>query len=403
MPAMSTPARRRAAVLAVAAGAAVNLVLAVVLLREPARAADLRIVFDWCSRWLRHGEDLYATLSSSVDYPPNAIVLFSPLALIPPGVLVPLWAAITVVLTAAFAYVAVRVTAPRATGEAAMVPILLFLCWGGVRMLLQFTRVTVTAAYAAVLYADSRPLASGVLLAVGLSKPQIAGPIALWMLFTKRWRQLAVAGGVSLLAAAVYVIHAHASPIGVLTGWTATVRALYADPTALVGRTSIRRWTYGLAGDSSAADAMWAAGAVLLLIIPCGAALAEAGRRSSRAAAVPALFCLWSLLVWFHLGNDLVLLFPAFAFLLLLDDPPTHRGRMMIAAAMQIVLMLDLPVHLIGYAPMLGPLSFLVADADRLMTIGVFFYLAFLWWRLRDGPEQPGARPRHRSGEFSQS
>jgi hypothetical protein len=100
-------------------------------------------------------------------------------------------------------------------------------------------------------------------------------------------------------------------------------------------------------------------------------------------AAVPALFCLWSLLVWFHLGNNLVLMFPAFVFLLLLDDPATAVPRYAVAAVMQIQLMLDVPVHLLGYANWLGPLDVLIIDADRILAVGVFFYVAALWYRLR--------------------
>ena len=367
----------------VAAGALANLVLALVLLRDPARAADLQIVYDWCSRWLRLGEDLYATLSSSTDYPPNAIATLSPLSLIPQSLLVPVWASITLALTFVFAFLVVRVTDPRATRDTAALPVLLFLCWGGVRMLLQFTRLTITLAYAAIRSADTAPVASGILLGLALAKPQIAGPIALWMLVTKRWRPLAVASVVVVLCAAVYMICAGASPAAVATGYLNILRDLYADPTALVGRTSIRRWAYVFAGDSVTADLMWAVAAAILLAIPCRAAIAQTRVGDQRAAAaVPALFCLWSLLVWFHLGNNFVLMFPAFAFLLLVDDPETRGERMFVAAAMQLPLMLDVPVHLLGYVPRLGPFGFLVVDADRFVAIGAFFYLANLAARL---------------------
>ncbi len=160
MAAVSTPGRRRVLVALVALYAAANLVLAVVLLRDPGRAADVQIVYDWCSRWLKQGEDLYATVSSSADYPPNAIVTLSPLALIPQRLLVPVWASITLALTFVFTYLVVRVTDPRATHATAALPVLLFLCWGGVRMLLQFTRLTITLAYAAIRSADTAPVAS---------------------------------------------------------------------------------------------------------------------------------------------------------------------------------------------------------------------------------------------------
>ena len=383
----------------VAIYASANLVLAVALAAQPQRAVDLQLVHDWSSRWLRLAEDLYASTASQADYPPNAIVMFSPLAVLPFGAVVPLWAAVTFALTFVFACVVIRVTAPRATLAEAVWPALLFLCWGGARMLLQFTRLSVTLAYAAVWVADSKPMASGIFLGFALAKPQIAGPIALWMLFTRRWRPLAVASAVVALMTAIYLIRVEANPLGIAAGYWNILRDLYGAP-ALVGRTSIRRWTHAFAGDSLLADLLWVAGAGLLLLVPCGAAVAESTRRASRAAAaVPALFCLWSLLVWFHLGNNLVLIFPAFAFLLLLDDPATLRQRWSVAALLQIVLMLDVPVHLLAVAPRLGPLDFLVLDVDRFAVLTAFFYVAYLWQRVRKRPPTPGMNTtRHHGG-----
>jgi hypothetical protein len=372
-------------VLGAAIVGAVNAILAATLVSEPGRAADLLLVHDWCTRWLKSGEDLYASIASEADYPPNAIVMLSPIALIPADALALVWAPITLALTFVFAYLVVRFQAPHAASGIAAVPMLLFLCWGGVRMLLQFTRLTAALTYAAVRFADSRPFASGILLGAALTKPQISGPIALWMFLTMRWRPVLVAIAVVAVACAVYIVRADTSVPAVIAGWTAIMSYLYSDPTSptpLIGRTSIRGWTYALAGEEG--NILWIAGAAVLLTIPCFAAVVEARRRVARAeAAVPALFCLWSLLVWFHLGNNLVLMFPAFAFLLLLDDPATAVPRYAVAAVMQIQLMLDVPVHLPAYADRLGPLNSLVVHADRLLVLGTFFYLARLWYRLR--------------------
>lgn len=370
--------RSRVTLLVVCASsyAAFNLTLALVLLRQPSRAADLQVMYDWCSRWLRQGENLYASVASSADYPPNAIVTFSPVALIPPAALIPVWAAIGVFLIVAFAYVVVKTTAPRA---AVALPVLLFLCWGGARMLLQFSSLSLTLAFAAILWVDSRSVLSGVLLGAALAKPQLAGPIALWMLLTRRWRPVVVAGAVVLIAFAIYLARAHAAPVSVLGGYAAILRDLYGDPSAFAGRTGLRRWVLALAGDSAPANAAWVAVALFALLVPCAAAV-ESRAAARSAAAVPAMFCLWSLLVWFHLGNNLALLmFPTFAFLLLVDDPETERQRHAAAALVQISLMLDLSVHLSPYASRLGPLDFLVIDADRFVVLGTFWYVAWLW------------------------
>ena len=70
------------AVVAVAAG--LNLAVGVALaLRQPARASDLLEIYDWCRSWLFGRHDLYAGPYAVTDYPPNAIVMLSPLALLP--------------------------------------------------------------------------------------------------------------------------------------------------------------------------------------------------------------------------------------------------------------------------------------------------------------------------------
>ena len=107
-----------------------------------------------------------------MDYPPNAIVWLSPLALISGAAAVYLWAAVTLLATPAFAWIVVNVVAPRARMMDAAVSGLLFMAWGGVRMLLQFTRLSILLAFSAVWWADSRPLLSGLLLGIALINPR---------------------------------------------------------------------------------------------------------------------------------------------------------------------------------------------------------------------------------------
>jgi Na+/H+ antiporter NhaA len=121
-----------------------------------------------------------------------------------------------------------------------------------------------------------------------------------------------------------------------------------------------------------------------------------------RAAAAPALFCLWSLLTIYHIGNNLILLLPAFAFLLLVDDPATVWWRMGVASAIQIAMMLDIPVHLASRVPDHGPLFLLVRDFDRIVVLVTFVSVTLLWRHLersvrsvrlqpdRDGPPEGG-------------
>ena len=81
---MSRSWAARGALVLLAAAACVNLGAGVVLaLRDPRRASDLWTMYDWCRAWLIDGRSLYIGPEASADSPPNAIVLLSPLALVP--------------------------------------------------------------------------------------------------------------------------------------------------------------------------------------------------------------------------------------------------------------------------------------------------------------------------------
>lgn len=366
--------------------AAANLAVGIGLaLTQPLRADDLWIVYDWCRAWLLHGQQLYAGADARTDYPPNAIALLAPLALMPRQWVVPAWAALTLLLTPLSAYVVVKSTSPRIRLTAAVVPMLLFFCWGGVRTLLEFSRLSLTLAFVAVLEADSRPVASGVFLGLALAKPQIAGPIMLWALVTRRARVAAVATAVVAAGFAVYCLRAHADPVTVLKGYGQVLLTLYSGPGGLDGRTSLRPWWAAFAGDSKLGDELWVVAAGLLLLVLCGIAMRAADRSDVRAAAVPAVFCLWSLLTIYHIGNNLILMLPAFIFLLLVDDPATLRWRMCTVFTIQVAMMLDVPVHLASWVPDHGLAFMLVRDFDRIVVLLTFVTVTLVWHRLMRG------------------
>jgi len=106
----------------VAAAAGLNLAVGVVLaLRQPARASDLFEMYDWCRTWLLGQHQLYAGPDASTDYPPNAIVMLSPLALVPWRWVVPIWTAVALALTPLLPYLVVRCTSHRRLFTAAAI------------------------------------------------------------------------------------------------------------------------------------------------------------------------------------------------------------------------------------------------------------------------------------------
>jgi len=362
--------------------AATNIAVGIGLaLTQPSRAGDLWTIYEWCRAWLLHGQQLYAGPYATTDYPPNAVVLFAPLALLPKQWLVPVWAAVTLSITPLLACVVIRSVRPRIQLADALLPMLLFFCWGGVRTLLEFSRLCMMLAFLAVFKADSRPVSSGVSLGLALAKPHIAGPIMLWALFTRRARVVAVAMAVVAAGFAAYCVRAQVTPTAVMNDYGRILLSLYSGADGLIGRTSLRPWWIALAGQESLGDILWGIGAGLLLIVPCGIAMRGSDVSDVRAAA-PALFCLWSLLTIYHIGNNLILMFPAFAFLLLVDDAATLWWRVSLASAIQLAMMLDVPVHLASSVRDRGPVFLVVRDFDRLVVLVTFISVTILWRRL---------------------
>jgi len=366
-----------------AVAACVNLGAGVTLaLRDPDRASDLWVMYDWCRAWLLDGQSLYAGPEASADYPPNAIVMLSPLALVPQAWLVPLWTAGALALTPVLPYLVLR-SASRRDRAALVVPMLLCLCWAATRTLLQFSLLSMTLSSVALLIVDAHWLAAGVALGLGLLKPHIAGPIALWMLVTGRIRPLVAAAAVIVAGWAVYDVRIGEHPITTAVGYWHVLGSEYAGPLGLVGHTSIRGWTQIATADTGTADALWLALSALLLIGVCWLARRDRSRAlDAGGLAIPSLFCLWSLLVIYHNGNNMILMLPAFAFLWFPDVQRTSRSHWMPIVVLQAVLMFDVPVRLGAAAPAHGWARMAVDHVDRVAVLATFTYVAAVWCRL---------------------
>src|SRR5256885_2587356 len=98
---------------------------------------------------------------------------------------------------------------------------------------------------------------------------------------------------------------------------------MYAVPDAFNGYASVRPWVVALINDPMKADAVWITVSVIALAALCLAAV----RDRTKSLAIPGLLCLWSLLTIYHNLNNLILVLPAFIFLLTLDDPQTRTSR----------------------------------------------------------------------------
>src|SRR6266568_3394146 len=144
--------------------AGLNLSAGVLISSWPDRQADLDSMRRWGHGWLVEGTNVYQAPGEAPDYPPHAIVVLSPLGLLTPNRAVAVWAAFNLALAVLSVYLTVHAARPGPGGALANVamPMLMFLCWGGFRTLLQFSLLTLTCGLASVVLADRRPAWSGV-------------------------------------------------------------------------------------------------------------------------------------------------------------------------------------------------------------------------------------------------
>ena len=382
-----SPRAARLATVAIAVAACLNMAIAVALaIRDPARASDLSLMYDWCRGWIIGAEPRYTVLHDPVDYPPYALVFLSPLGLLPRRLIVPVWTAIGLVLAAALPFLAIRCATTRA--RVAVLPALLFWCWTSTRTLLQFTALSLTLSLASALTADTRPVVSGIALGVALFKPHVAGPFALWALVTRRFRVLTVAGGVVVAGWLIYAAHVGDNPIDTLRGYWPWLVEVYSGEHALTGRTSIRGLLAAGTATPAGVDALWIGAALSLLAVAIWLAFRDPARPlHDGGLAIPALFCLWSLAAIYHNINNLLLMLPAFAFLWFADTGARMPHRWFQVACLQAVLMLDIPTRLAGTVPAGTLAAFLVEHFDRLLVLACFVDVAVLWGRSpRSGP-----------------
>src|SRR5437868_3618967 len=123
--------------------ALVNLTAGLAIASRPDRQRDLETLRGWTKEWAVDGSNIYRD-EGSPDYPPNAIVTFSPLVAVPAKWLVPTWAGINLGLALLAPYLAGRSVRPALTLSDAVLPTLMLLCWGGFRTLLQFSLFALT-------------------------------------------------------------------------------------------------------------------------------------------------------------------------------------------------------------------------------------------------------------------
>ena len=365
--------------------AAVNLSAAVVIASLPERQSDLQSVRGWVQQWLIDGTNLYATADALTDYPPYAIVALTPLAVLPADWLVPVWAAFNLALAVLAPYLALRIARPDRPFRTLLLPLLMFLCWGATRTLLQFSLLTLVCGLLAMTLADRRPGWSGLCLALAVIKPQIAAPFVLWAIFRRQLQAIAIALLVVAAGVGIYCVFAHTGPVEVLRGYLHVLGALYLfnEDLRMVGLSQLRPLILLAVPDIDLASTLAVAAAIGLLAIVVTVGVRERNRAGEMISAPP-LAAVWSLLTFYHLTYGFLLLLPVATLLMFMNDPQTRSLRRTVFWIMQATLMIDVPGMWPRFSDVIFPcrpvpMAALASHTDRILMAALFVCVVVIW------------------------
>jgi hypothetical protein len=385
----------RAALIAGALMASLNLSAGIVVASWPERQHDLETMRRWGHEWLVEGRDVYAIADEAPDYPPHAIVALSPLAATSAWLAVPMWAAVNVALAILAPLLAVRIAKARATSSDAALAILVFLCWAGVRTLLQFSLLALVLGLLAMAWADKRPVWSGACLGLATIKPQVAVPFVLWAMLTRRTRLLGVAAATVMWVVFLFCVRARTGPLDVMARYLAIVRELYLGDARMIGLADLRPLVALTMSRAWLVDAVSAAIAALLLCVIGFVGLQEARRGRAVTYAAPALAGIWSVLTFYHLTYGFVLLLPTSMLLIFSTDSRAPLLRNATFWILQLGLMVDVPGlwrHLGGWVETPAFVAAVAPHFDRVLMTIVFASVVALY--VRSERSNAGAQPR---------
>jgi hypothetical protein len=361
--------------------ALLNLAAGVVVALQPDRSTDLDSVMRWGRQWLVDGANVYDPAYCCVDYPPHAIVLLSPLSLLPSGAAFPLWVIVNLGLVLLAPYFAARCFQPHASLRSILLPVLMFASWWGAHTLVQFSLLALTLSMVSLFWADRKPLGSGVCLGLAFITPQVALPVLLWTLFTRRWKVAAGAAVVVAIGAAVFCLRAHANPVDVARGLLSEVALYHRGDAIPAGVSELRPLIAAFVTDLSKVDLITDVMAGALLAAICVVGFQEGQSRRHILYAAPPLVACWSLLTFYHLSYGCVVLLPVLMLLVFNDaeQTPLRKGVFWL---LQLGMMVDMPGLVRRSGLDLGPpVANVLAHADRVLVLLIFAGLVTLAWR----------------------
>ena len=279
------------------------------------------------------------------------------------------------------AYFAAKFFQPHASFRSILLPILMFASWWGAHTLVEFSLAALVLSMAAMMLAERRPLMSGVYLGLALMKPQMALPVLFWMMFTNRWRPVAVAAATVAVGTAIYCVRAAATPVAVAQHLLANLRVYYTADAIMTGATDLRPFIHLFVQNVHTLDVIAGGLSLALLAGICAVGFQEGRWRGATLYSAPPLAACWSLLAFYHLSYGFVILLPALMLLVFNDAPQTALRRRLLWA-LQIGMMVNVP-GLLRHSGLADEAlaAALIHHFDRFLTLGIFAGFVTLAWR----------------------
>jgi hypothetical protein len=268
---------------------------------EPGQLADLRQVRGWLSFTLTHSADPYAYFDRELDYPPMALLVLSPLHLIPESALA-LWfvpASIGVAVLSGSIFVGaiadrlyIQLSTPQRVAIVAMM-----LSGGGVRGAIwrgQTVALAILLGALALRWSKTRPFLAATALALCSFKPHMAVGFGLAILIIDGIDTLVIAGAIVISASLLVAAAVDQSVFTIIASYAHNLSSMYEGPDRVRGLLGIRWALDDLIGHYGLASLLYAAAASVALVL-IGLVARRAPDAAGRTHAI-AIALLWPLL-----------------------------------------------------------------------------------------------------------
>lgn len=338
---------------------------------QPDALVDLQRVIDWAGGIVA-GQSPYG-VDSDTDYPPWALLTLAPLVLVPDAAQAPVWIAVNLLLAALVSLLLVR--SADLSHDTRWLLVGLLLAASCFRVLGQFSLLSFALALAGARHPSV--VVGGLLLGLGLMKPQVGGAVWLAHALMGDGRRTAIAAAVPILLTLVASALTGVTPASLVTDYARTLEAVHGGTMLFTGHTELEGWLAPwVPGVTTVPGSMVIA---LLLLAPVAAAAWMRRRRwtTGRQLELYAVCGVVSLLSTRHLAYDLLLVLPV----VVAWWDARRRPAWVVTV---VLLILQLPgwwrrvLEPMGWPDIFG----VVVELDRLLCIALYGLLVWSLLRL---------------------